>query len=87
MCGVGSFDSNIILDNNYCPQHKVRLEPGQALTFNNRRCVHGRTAIKLNGGKRYLQVSYIIYHSKRRCIFPLLALAPLVFLTPSLTLY
>jgi gamma-butyrobetaine dioxygenase len=31
-----------------------RLEPGQVLTINNHRMLHGRNAIKLNGGVRHL---------------------------------
>ena len=38
-------------------QHKFRLQPGDVLSVNNRRCVHARTALKLNGGQRFLQVS------------------------------
>ena len=38
-------------------QHKFRLLPGQTMTVNNRRCVHARSEIKLNGGRRSLQVS------------------------------
>ena len=33
-----------------------RLKPGEAMTFNNRRFIHSRTAFKLNGGMRHLQV-------------------------------
>jgi len=33
-----------------------RLEPGEAITLNNRRFLHSRTAFKTNGGKRHLQV-------------------------------
>jgi gamma-butyrobetaine dioxygenase len=33
-----------------------RLEPGQVLTINNHRMLHGRNAIKLNGGVRHLNV-------------------------------
>ena len=33
-----------------------RLLPGEALTFNNRRVLHSRTPMKLNGGVRHLQV-------------------------------
>ena len=33
-----------------------RLQPGEAMTFNNRRVLHSRTAIQLNGGVRHLQV-------------------------------
>ena len=35
-----------------------RLSPGEALFFNNRRVVHGRTKFKLNGGVRHLQVRH-----------------------------
>ena len=34
-----------------------RLQPGEALTFNNRRVVHARTEYKQNGGQRLLEVS------------------------------
>ena len=33
-----------------------RLQPGEAMTFNNRRMAHSRTGFKLNGGVRHLQV-------------------------------
>ena len=33
-----------------------RLEPGEAMTFNNRRFLHSRNAFRLNGGIRHLQV-------------------------------
>ena len=35
-----------------------RLQPGEAVTLNNRRFLHSRTLINLNGGQRFLQVSY-----------------------------
>ena len=33
-----------------------RLQPGEAVTFNNRRVMHKRTPIGFNGGVRHLQV-------------------------------
>jgi len=33
-----------------------RLDPGDAITLNNRRFLHSRTAFKTNGGKQHLQV-------------------------------
>lgn len=39
---------------------KFRLNPGEALTFNNRRMVHGRAAyFATRGGKRHLQGAYV----------------------------
>lgn len=40
-------------------QHRIRLQPGDLLIFNNRRMVHSRTALKLNGGQRHLQGAYV----------------------------
>ena len=37
---------------------QIRLSPGQAVAYNNRRMVHGRNPF--HGGSRHLQVSYII---------------------------
>jgi gamma-butyrobetaine dioxygenase len=36
-----------------------RLLPGQAVTFNNRRVLHKRTAFQLNGGQRHLRGMYL----------------------------
>ena len=36
---------------------QIRLSPGQAIAFNNRRMVHGRNPF--HGGARHLQVSYV----------------------------
>lgn len=40
---------------------QIRLSPGQAVAFNNRRMVHGRNPF--HGGSRHLQVSYIIINN------------------------
>ena len=37
-----------------------RLEPGEMMTFNNRRMLHGRNLFKQNGGLRHLQVIAVI---------------------------
>ena len=37
-----------------------RLEPGEMMTFNNRRMLHGRNSFKQNGGLRHLQVIAVI---------------------------
>ena len=37
-------------------QMSHRLKPGEVFTFNNRRIVHARTKVNLNGGKRLFQV-------------------------------
>ena len=34
-----------------------RLQPGEVITLNNRRILHGRQSFQLNGGARHLQVS------------------------------
>lgn len=33
-----------------------KLQPGDLLSFNNRRMLHGRKAYKSNGGERHLKV-------------------------------
>ena len=38
---------------------RLRLEPGQMLTFDNRRVLHGRTAFDPNSGPRHLQGTYL----------------------------
>ena len=38
------------------------LKPGEAITFNNRRILHGRTSIELNGGVRHLEVVVCYWH-------------------------
>ena len=44
---------------NFPIQHKLRLGPGDVLVFNNRRMIHKRTGLRLNGGDRHLQGAYI----------------------------
>ena len=36
-------------------RHTIRLNPGDLLIFNNRRILHSRTTMQLNGGERHLQ--------------------------------
>ena len=43
------------------PQIVHHLAPGEALTFNNLRCIHGRRSFNLNGGVRHLRVNHYIY--------------------------
>ncbi|XP_060077623.1 gamma-butyrobetaine dioxygenase-like [Ylistrum balloti] len=38
---------------------KLRLKPGEILTFNNRTILHARTSFELNGGERKLQGCYL----------------------------
>ena len=38
-----------------------RLQPGEVITLNNRRILHGKQAFQLNGGVRHLQVSYCLH--------------------------
>jgi gamma-butyrobetaine dioxygenase len=40
-------------------QIRHRLQPGDMLTVNNHRILHGRTLIQLNGGVRYLKSIYL----------------------------
>ena len=43
------------------PQVHHRLEPGEMLVVNNHRMLHGRTAVRLNGGTRLFNASYILH--------------------------
>ena len=46
-----------------------RLMPGEVLTLNNRRCLHGRSAITLNGGIRLFEVSWLFHSASiARCM-------------------
>ena len=36
-----------------------RLKPGEVMTFNNRRVLHGRNEFSLRGGQRHLQVGMV----------------------------
>lgn len=42
-----------------------RLEPGEAMTFNNRRMLHSRAAFQTNGGVRHFKVCMFMQHCKR----------------------
>ena len=48
---------NLLHDNKF--QIKFRLEPGDIFSFNNRRCLHGRTEFDPNSGHRHLQGYYM----------------------------
>eukprot|EP00128_Syssomonas_multiformis_P015169 Colp12_sorted_trinity150504_noHs@30642 len=46
---------------------RFRLQPGECVSFNNRRCLHARTAFDPMSGRRHLQGCYVDYdefHSK-----------------------
>ncbi|XP_064606801.1 probable gamma-butyrobetaine dioxygenase [Liolophura sinensis] len=49
----------------------VKLEPGDAIVFNNRRVLHGREEFTLNGGRRHLEGCYVNideFKSHYRCL-------------------
>jgi len=48
---------NLLHDDKF--QIKLRLEPGDIFSFNNRRALHGRTAFDPNSGHRHLQGYYM----------------------------
>ena len=48
---------NLLHDDKF--QIKFRLEPGDIVSFNNRRLLHGRTAFNSNSGNRHLQGYYM----------------------------
>ena len=39
------------------------MQPGDLICFNNRRVLHGRNSLKLNGGVRFLKVCFYFHNT------------------------